>query len=98
LSGTFFCSGWTGFTFDEHLFPNHTDFFLWCKAMGLKNTLNVHPASGMQPWEEKFAEMAIAMGQDPSTGKYVPYNVSREREIAEIETTRIRHFQHNQIL
>ena len=38
--------GWTGFTFDEHLFPNHQKFFQWCKQLGLKNTLNLHPASG----------------------------------------------------
>ena len=39
-------AGWTGFTFDEHLFPYHQKFLQWCKQLGLKNTLNVHPASG----------------------------------------------------
>ena len=38
--------GWNGFTFDTHLFPNHQKFFQWCKQLGLKNTLNVHPTSG----------------------------------------------------
>jgi alpha-glucosidase len=38
--------GWNGFTFDEHLFPDHQKFLQWCKQLGLKNTLNVHPASG----------------------------------------------------
>ena len=38
--------GWSGFTFDQHLFPDHTKFLQWCKQLGLKNTLNVHPASG----------------------------------------------------
>jgi len=38
--------GWSGFTFDEHLFPNHQKFLQWCKQLGMKNTLNVHPASG----------------------------------------------------
>jgi alpha-glucosidase (family GH31 glycosyl hydrolase) len=38
--------GWTGFTFDKHLFPNHQKFLQWCKQLGLKNTLNLHPASG----------------------------------------------------
>jgi hypothetical protein len=46
--------GWTGWTFDEHLFPNHTEFLLWCKSLGLINTLNVHPASGIQPWEADY--------------------------------------------
>ena len=38
--------GWSGFTFDEHLFPYHQKFLQWCKQLGLKNTLNLHPASG----------------------------------------------------
>ena len=38
--------GWSGFTFDEHLYPNHEKFLQWCKQLGLKNTLNLHPASG----------------------------------------------------
>jgi alpha-glucosidase len=31
---------------------------------------------GIQPWEEKYKEMAQAMGIDPSTGHYVPFNVT----------------------
>jgi len=68
--------GWSGFTFDDGLFANHTEFLLWCKSMGLINTLNVHPASGIQPWEEKYPEMCAAMGQDPKSGLYVPYNAT----------------------
>ncbi|CAM2719738.1 unnamed protein product [Rotaria socialis] len=71
--------GWTGFTFDDHLFPNHQKFLQWCKQLGLKNTLNLHPASGIQPWEEKYKDMAIAMGIDPSTGHYVPFNVTDKK-------------------
>ena len=66
--------GWTGFTWDRHLFPNPKGFLEWCKARGLKNTLNLHPASGIQPWEEKYEEMAVAMGIDPNTQKYVPFD------------------------
>ena len=66
--------GWTGFTWDKHLFPDPVAFLDWCKANGLHNTLNLHPASGIQPWEEKYAEMATAMGIDPSTRKYVAFD------------------------
>ena len=37
-----------------------------CKAHNIKNTLNLHPASGIQPWEDMYKEMATAMGMDPS--------------------------------
>ncbi|CAF1077357.1 unnamed protein product [Didymodactylos carnosus] len=66
--------GWTGFTFDPHLFPNASKFLQWCKQLGLTNTLNLHPASGIQPWEERYVEMAQAMSIDPTTQKYVPFN------------------------
>eukprot|EP01136_Pigoraptor_vietnamica_P002158 Opistho-1_new@29725 len=68
--------GWTGFTWDPKLFPNPRKFLDWCKRRGLKNTINIHPASGVQPWEEKYAQMAQAMGIDPSTNKYVPFNIT----------------------
>ena len=37
-----------------------------CEFYGLKNTLNMRPVSGMQPWEDKYSEMAKAMGIDPT--------------------------------
>ena len=36
--------------------------FKRCKANNLRNTLNVHPASGIQKWEDTFHEMVKAMG------------------------------------
>ncbi|CAF1309523.1 unnamed protein product [Rotaria sp. Silwood1] len=68
--------GWTGYTFDKHLFSNPVKFFQWCKQLGLKNALNLHPASGIHPWEKKYKAMAYAMGIDPSTGHYVPFNIT----------------------
>ena len=37
-----------------------------CKTKNLQNTLNIHSASVIQPWEDKYEEMATAMGIDPS--------------------------------
>ncbi len=34
---------------------------------------------GIQPWEEKYREMAQAMDIDPSTGHYVPLNMTNKR-------------------
>lgn len=65
--------GWTGFTWDKHIFPDPAGYLAWCKSHGLKNTLNLHPASGVQPWEDRYAEMAEAMGIDPKTQHYVPF-------------------------
>ena len=36
----------------------------------------------MQPWEEKYKEMAQEMGIDPSSDKYVPFNVTDKHYIS----------------
>jgi hypothetical protein len=46
---------------------------------GLKTTLNLHPASGVQPWEAAYPAMARAMGIDPATKKYVPFDITNKK-------------------
>jgi len=67
--------GWTGYTWNKILFPDPPGFLTWCEKKGLKTPLNLHPASGVQPHEEKYPEMARAMGIDPATQKYVPFDI-----------------------
>ena len=71
--------GWTGYTWNKLLFPD-PDAFLKkiCMSEGLKTTLNLHPASGIQPWEAAYPAMARAMGIDPATKKYVPFDIDRQ--------------------
>jgi len=66
--------GWTGYTWNKLLFPYPGDFLKKTHDEGLKATLNLHPASGIQPWEEAYPAMARAMGIDPATKKYVPFD------------------------
>jgi alpha-glucosidase (family GH31 glycosyl hydrolase) len=67
--------GWTGYTWDRAFFPDPDAFLHWCEDHGLKTTLNVHPASGIQPHEEQYPAMARSMGIDPATKKYVPFDI-----------------------
>jgi alpha-glucosidase len=71
--------GWTGYTWNRGLFPDPAGFLAWCDAHGLKTTLNLHPASGVQPHEEAYPAMARAMGIDPATQKYVPFDITNKR-------------------
>ncbi len=71
--------GWTGYTWNRILFPDPQGFLSWCEKKGLKTPLNLHPASGVQPHEEKYPEMARAMGIDPSTKKYVPFDITNKK-------------------
>ena len=67
--------GWTGYTWDRNFFPDPDAFLAWCEKQGLKTPLNLHPASGIQPHEEHYPEMARAMDVDPATKKYVPFDI-----------------------
>jgi len=71
--------GWTGYTWNKLLFPDPDAFLKKLHAEGLKVTLNLHPASGIQPWEQTYPAMARAMGIDPATKKYVPFDPTNKQ-------------------
>ncbi|HEX4284250.1 MAG TPA: TIM-barrel domain-containing protein [Terracidiphilus sp.] len=71
--------GWTGYTWNKLLFPDPAQFLTRLHADGLKTSLNMHPASGVQPWEEAYPAMAKAMGIDPATKKYVPFDITDKK-------------------
>jgi len=66
--------GWTGYTWNKVLFPDPDAFLKKLHEDGLKTTMNLHPASGIQPWEQAYPAMARAMGVDPATKKYIPFD------------------------
>lgn len=74
--------GWTGYTWDRNYFPRPEQFLSWAHQQGLKTTVNLHPASGVQPFEEQYPEMARAMGIDPATKEYVRFNIT-DRKFAD---------------
>lgn len=71
--------GWTGYSWNKLLFPDPDTFLRNIKAEGLKTTLNMHPASGVQPWEDAYPEMAKRMGIDPATKKYVAFDITDKK-------------------
>jgi hypothetical protein len=71
--------GWTGYSWNPLLFPYPEPFLKNLHDEGLKVTLNLHPASGVQPWEDAYPAMARAMGIDPATLKYVPFDITSKK-------------------
>jgi len=69
-------AGWTGFTWSDKYFPDPEGFLKWTDQKNLKTCLNLHPASGIQPHEAVYPEFAKAMGVDPATKKYIPFNIT----------------------
>lgn len=71
--------GWTGYSWNKLLFPDPTAFLNHIHQQGLKVTLNLHPAGGIEPWETSYPAMAKAMGIDPATKKYVPFDITSRK-------------------
>ena len=71
--------GWTGYTWNPLYFPDPTRFLSWVHQQGLKATLNMHPASGVQPFEQQYPEMARAMGIDPATKQFVKFDIADKK-------------------
>jgi alpha-glucosidase len=70
--------GWSGYTWNKTLFPDPDQFLAKLHDDGLKTSLNLHPASGVQPWEAAYPAMAKAMGIDPATKKYIPFDITNK--------------------
>ena len=66
--------GWTGYTWNEKLLPDHQALLDWLHAKGLAVTLNDHPADGVQPHESAYVPFMRAMGKDPGYGKPLPFD------------------------
>lgn len=70
--------GWTGYTWKRQLFPSPANFLSWCHKQNLKTSLNLHPASGIMPYEEPYQRFAEAYGWK-EVGKSIPYKMSEQR-------------------
>ena len=57
-------SGWTGYTWNPELFPDHVGMLKKLHEDGMRVTLNVHPADGVRGHEKAYPEMAKALGVD----------------------------------
>jgi len=71
--------GWTGYSWNKVLFPDPDEFLQKIHAEGLKATLNLHPASGIEPWETAYPAMAKAMGIDPATRKFIAFDIADKK-------------------
>lgn len=71
--------GWTGYTWNRRLFPDPDGFLKYLKDNDLQITLNLHPAGGIEPYEEKYNDMAKWMQIDPASKKRIDYIGSDKR-------------------
>ena len=68
--------GWTGYSWNDELFPDYKAFLRQLKERNLKITLNLHPADGVRYFEDMYEQMALAMGIDPKSKKVVSFDIA----------------------
>lgn len=71
--------GWTGWSWNRKLLPDAEDLLSWFHKQGLAVTLNLHPAEGVQPHEDSYASFMKEMGEDPASGKTLPFDAGNKR-------------------
>ncbi|MGH2516871.1 MAG: TIM-barrel domain-containing protein, partial [Ktedonobacterales bacterium] len=81
---------WTGYTWNRDLFPDPEAFLAAMHARGLRVTLNLHPADGVQPHEAAYQEMAAALDIAAADGVPVPFRIT-DRHFVEQYFTLLHH-------
>jgi alpha-glucosidase (family GH31 glycosyl hydrolase) len=71
--------GWTGWSWNRKLLPDAEKLLPWFHSQGLHDTLNLHPADGVAPYEDQYAHFMRDMGADPSSGKTIPFDAGNEK-------------------
>ena len=70
---------WTGYTWDRKLLPDAEELLKWFHQQGLHVTLNDHPADGVQPHEQMYADFMRAMGADPASKQKLPFDAGNKK-------------------
>ncbi len=70
---------WTGYTWNKELFSDPKGFLEWVHNHGLRTTLNLHPAEGVQPFEDAYEGFARALGIDPAERQPIPFRITDKK-------------------
>lgn len=71
--------GWTGYTWNKELFPDHRAFLKELHDRGKRVTLNVHPADGIRAYEDKYPAAAAGMGVDVQKEEPVEFDIANRK-------------------
>ena len=67
--------GWTGYSWDKRVLPNHNQLNRWLKGQGLKLAANLHDNEGVGPNEDEYSAACAAIGLDPESKETIPFSV-----------------------
>lgn len=81
LTGSFLNPGWTGYSWNTELFPDHIGFLDELHRKGLKVNLNVHPAQGVRFFEDCYPDFAEFMEVDKAEKEAVNFDFTDKKYI-----------------
>ena len=70
--------GWTGYSWNTELFPDHKAFLSWLHSQGFRVTMNVHPSQGIRSFEDCYGAMCQRLGLDAAKGERIPFDIADE--------------------
>ena len=68
--------GWTGYSWNTELFPDHVELLAWLHENGFKVPLNVHPSQGVRFFEDSYADMCKVLEKDPESKEAIEFDVT----------------------
>ena len=72
----YFLQGWTGYTWNTELFPDHKELLSWLHENGFKVPLNIHPSQGVRFFEDAYEAMCRRLGKDPEKKEIIPFDIT----------------------
>lgn len=77
---------WSGYSWDRNLFPNPSDTMTFMHNRGLRVGANLHDATGIGNWEDKFQDVCDALGIDAkSVEKSIPFDLTNKSYVFALE-------------
>lgn len=76
--------GWTGWTWNESLFPNPRKFMEYLDEENINVTLNLHPADGIKAYEKCYPRLASALGREPADSSDIEWINSDKKFMTEV--------------
>lgn len=68
--------GWTGYSWNTELFPDHRGLLDWLHEKNFHVTLNVHPSQGIRFYEDCYEAICSRMGKDPAKKEPVRFDIT----------------------
>ena len=79
ITGCFWNPGWTGYSWNTELFPNHIAFLKTLHEKGLRTNLNVHPAQGVRFFEDMYHDFARHMGINETSKEPIRFDFTDKK-------------------